>query len=407
MFPLKENRIRLGGWWSTDPKLISDDYVRLIAESGCDFIMTSQLGNTEKIRELLSYCDKYGVECIVYDTRIYDNEDIDIGALTREYSAFPSFVGNMIKDEPGVEELPHIRRLYDKFRAQTPGKDAYINLLPMYASAAQLKYGAGVQSIDYYDTPNTTYGEHLDAYCRMFDTPYICVDVYPCRTAPDGITRTIYPGYLENLSQIAHFCRKYDRQLWIMVQSLVWYAGATPPDETDLRWQFYTVMAFGAQAIFHYCLATPPGHTPGLLTDEGKKSDLYYPAQRFHRYLKSIEDIYLSYRNIGAFSVNSTPETPYLEFAEQLTDFAPLAALQTEDQLLAGCFEAREGSGWAMVLVNMTPLSQRKTAHARLKLNARRVTAYADGMAYSLAADEEGFIDISLPCGEGIYLTIE
>ncbi|MBE6687748.1 MAG: hypothetical protein E7588_00555 [Ruminococcaceae bacterium] len=406
MFPLKDKRIRIGGWWSTDPKLISDEYVKAIAENGCDFIMTSQLSDTAKIKELLSYCDKYGVECIVYDQRLYDREDVDVASITKEYSGYKSYVGNMVKDEPGTDEFPHLRRVYDKFRAETPGKDAYINLLPMYANAAQLKYGAGAAAIKYYDKDPDLYKKHLEDYCEAFDTPYLCVDVYPCRNAPDGVTRTIYNGYLENVSLMAETCRKYNREMWIMVQSLVWYANATPPDEIDLRWQFYTVLAFGAKAIFHYCLATPPGHTPGLLTSEGTKSDLYYPAQRCHRFLHAIEDVYYQYNPVGAFNVNCTDEYEYLKFSAQYKNFAPIKEVVSDDQLLVGCFEKQDNKGYAFTIVNMTQISERKTARAKLKIEGKKVTVYADTMSYTIAP-VDGYYEFDLPCGEGAFVTVE
>ncbi len=404
MFPLKEKRIRLGGWWSTDPALISDGYVQKIAETGCDFIMSSQLRDTEKINALLTCCDKYGVECVVFDERIYDNSDIDIGAITREYAHHPSYVGNMVKDEPGVTQFDHLRRVYDRFRAQTPGKDAYINLLPMYASTAQLEYGADVQAIEYYETKGTTYGEHLEAYCLKFDTPYICVDVYPCRTAEDGVTRTIYPGYLENLSQIASCCRKYDREMWIMVQDLVWYQPAREPDDTDLRWQFWTVLSFGVKAIFHYCLATPPGHTDGLLNAAGERSPLFYTAKGFHRFLKSLEDIYLSYRNTGAFTVNGREDLPHLQFAEQKTDFTPIREIRTESPLLVGCFEKEDGA--AFTVVNMEPLSEGRTAKVSMTLQAGEATIYTDSMTVTLPLTD-GKCEFTLPCGEGCFITLK
>ena len=403
MFPLKKNRLRIGGWWSADPALISDAYVKKIAESGCDFIMTAQMRDTEKICELLAFCDKYSVECVVFDDRIYDNEDIDIGAITKDYIHYGSYVGNMIKDEPGMTQFDHVRRVYDRFQKETPGKDAYINLLPMYASAAQLEYGADVQAVEYYETRENAYREHLEAYCRKFDTPYVCVDVYPCRTAEDGETRTIYPGYLENLSQIAACCRKYDREMWIMVQDLVWYQPAREPDAMDLRWQFWTVLSFGAKAIFHYCLATPPGHTDGLLDAAGERSPLFYTAKGFHRFLKSIEDMYLGCRNTGAFAVNAGEDLPYLQFTEQKTDFAPIKEIRTESPLLVGCFEREDGA--AFTVVNMEPLSEGRTAQVSMTLQGRTAAIYTDSMTVTLPLTD-GKCEFTIPCGEGCFIIL-
>ena len=406
MFPLKDKRIRIGGWWSVDPRIVSEEYIKRIADCGADFIMSGNFKDTGKIKELLSYCDKYGIECIIYDERIYDNEDIDIGEITKEYSGYKSYMGNMIKDEPGVAEFDHLRRVYDKFKAQTPGKDAYINLLPMYASAAQLKYGAGVQEIDYYDTPNTTYGENLDEYCKAFDTPYICVDVYPCRTEEDGITRAMYPGYLENLSQMAHFCRKYDREFWVMVQSIVWYETPSVPTEKDLRWQFFTVLSFGAKAIFHFCLSTPDGHSTALLDPKGMEGPLYFPAQRIHRFIRSIDDVYYQYKHVGAFNVNWKEGYEFLKFEEQYKNFNTIEEIISDDQLLVGCFDKEDGDGHAFTIVNMTHLKDNKTAHVKLKIKGKKVTAYAETMSYVLG-EVDGYYDITLPSGEGLFITVE
>ena len=407
MLPLKDKRIRIGGWWSADPDLISDEYVKLIAESGADFIMTAKMEDTAKINELLDYCDKYDVECVLYDGRTYDLEDADMAGITAGYRHHPSYVGSMIKDEPGSSAFPHLRIVYDKFKAEVPGKNPYINLFPMYASDAQLLHGLEIQEFGFFQAHEEVYANHIDEYCKTFDTPYICADVYPCRTASDGVTRSIYPGYLENLSILTHYCRKYNRDLWIMVQTLVWYHPAVVPNETDLRWQFFTVMAFGATAIFHYCLATPPGHSPGLLDSEGKRSPLFYPAQRFHRYLKSISDIYLGYKHLGCFNVNCDDDHPYLQFKEQYTDFDTIKEVVTDEQLLVGCFGKEDGSGHAFVLVNMTHLCENKTAEVKLKLaNATRVTAHLDGITMDIAP-VDGYYNFKLDSGEGVFVTVE
>jgi len=273
----------------------------------------------------------------------------------------------------------------------------------MYANAAQLKYGAGAAAIEYYDNDPKLYEKHLDTYCQIFDTPYICVDVYPCRVDENN-KRIMYPGYLENINVIAKCCRKYDRELWIMVQNMMWYACDNTPDEAELRWQFFTMLSFGAKAIFHFCLATPTGHTPGLITKQGTKSDLYYPSQRMHRFIKAIEDVYLQYDNIGAFCLNGDDEHAYMQFTDQVKNFKPIEEIVSGQRLLVGCFEKQDK--YAFTLVNMEAVDDCVTAHVKLKLDGKKVTVYADTMSYTVAP-VDGYYEFDIPFGEGLFVTVE
>ena len=189
-----------------------------------------------------------------------------------------------------------------------------------------------------------------------------------------------------------------------MVQDLVWYQPAREPDDVDLRWQFWAVLSFGVKAIFHYCLATPPGHTDGLLNAAGGRSPLFYTAKRFHRFLKSMEDLYLRYRNTGAFAVNEREDLPYLHFEDQKRDFVPIQAIETESPLLIGCFEKENGA--AFTVVNMEPLSEGKSAQVSMTLQGREATIYTDNMTVTLPLID-GKCEFTLPCGEGCFITLK
>ena len=97
-------------------------------------------------------------------------------------------------DEPGILEYPKVRRAYDNYHAAVPGKKAYINMLPI-CLPAQYKYGCAQFSKHIDEQVDTTYDEYIDEYCKAFDTPYICVDIYPCTMRDDLSERLIYPSF--------------------------------------------------------------------------------------------------------------------------------------------------------------------------------------------------------------------
>ena len=98
---------------------------------------------------------------------------------TAEYFDHPCFGGTYVTDEPGTDEYDKLAEICNTYYKETGGKLPYINLLPMYANAAQLKYGASAAAIEYYDAAPDLFKKYCDAFCAKFDPPYICTDIYP------------------------------------------------------------------------------------------------------------------------------------------------------------------------------------------------------------------------------------
>ena len=55
----------------------------------------------------------------------------------------------------------------------------------------------------------------------------------------------------------------------------------------------------------------------------------------------------------------------------------------------------------------MSELALGKTVNTAFKLNGEKVTAYFGGAPTVLSADENGYYNISLACGEGVFVTVE
>ena len=88
---------------------------------------------------------------------------------TADYYDHPSFAGTYITDEPGTDQYAKWAEICKAYRRDTQGKLPYINLLPMYANAAQLKFGAHAAAIEYYDPDPALYKKYCDSFCQMFD----------------------------------------------------------------------------------------------------------------------------------------------------------------------------------------------------------------------------------------------
>ena len=126
------------------------------------------------------------------------------------------------------EHFEELGRELELFKKEFPDKQAYINLLPMYANKIQLIGGAWKAPIEYYDDKDASYQDYLDAYIANVDTDYICTDIYPCRREPDPACpekfpaeyiKTTYGNYVKSIEIVANACRKSGRDFWCCIQS--------------------------------------------------------------------------------------------------------------------------------------------------------------------------------------------
>ncbi|MHB9032438.1 MAG: hypothetical protein ACYC6L_05265 [Anaerolineae bacterium] len=393
-----------------------EQQVCTLAEGGVHYAILGYDGFFELPRErqlqILEWCSQYGVEVILHDPALLidysdtlrENFDKSKAAAADWYRELPNFAGNHLIDEPGTVAYEALGKSVEDYKRAFPGKIPWINLLPMYANVKQLTGGAWMANIEYYETPATSYQQYLDEYIAQVDTDYIAVDIYPCHHKA-GIKVT-YPGYLRNIEMVADACRASGRAFWVCVQSCSWNLEVVRiPDAADVRWQVYTMLSFGASNLIHYVYAGRPHHWGSPVDIEGHKGPLWEVYRDLAVELAGFADIYGSCRSLGAFSHNCTADTPYLEMANPYTGFKAIGDIQCDDPLLVGCF-GRAVGGSAFTLVNMSDLVLNKTVTARIKINGATVTSYCRGQACVLEP-EGGYYTFTLPCGDGVFVTVE
>ena len=397
--PGANGKIRIGGFCGVDPLFADEQHIKEIADAGFDYVMV-EAGFHPMVLEMIGeWCSEYGVEWYYTDDKLYGhNAPFDKSAETvATYKDFGGFIGNLIRDEPGADQFDALGKGVELYQKQLPDKQAVINLLPMYATSQQLK--------------TDTYQEYIDAYVQKVPTDYISVDIYPCQRLSDG-TKYTWEGYAENLSIVATAARSSGREFWGFIQALTWSSGHREPDETDIRWQFYSHLAFGAVNLIYFTYRTPDDNggeafTPALIDRSGKKTETWYAAQKVNKEINALSDVYMQYKNVGAYSHAYNSAVPYLQFTNQYTGKKAIQSIDCGDPLLIGCFEKKSGSGSAYMVVNMTDLKDEESVSPKLRIpGAKKVTAYAGGKSTVLTGSGDVYT-LNLGCGEGAFITVE
>ena len=397
---LTRDRIRIGAWVNPRREAIGEDFIETYSSAGFDWIIANGALAGDCREMLLRECDRYGVELILGDGA-YRSPAVS----TAEYFDHPCFAGTYVTDEPGTDQYGKLAEICNAYYRETAGKLPYINLLPMYANAAQLRYGAGAAAIEYYDPDPDLYRKYCDSFCRTFDPPYICTDIYPLNW--DHGRRVTYREYCESINVIAASARDHGKVFWCCIQTFAWTPSKRTPTESEFRWQSYCMLSFGCKGLLCWTYAGYRPESPSLITVDGKRTNAWYAAATVFKEIRRLSDAFTRYRNLGAMAHNCTDDTPYLRFSNPVRAFPTVRQIQCDDPLLIGCFEDADGTATAFTVVNMSELESVKTTHVKLDLAGPNVVAWPRGERVVLTRDAAGFHHLTLAPGEGIFVEVE
>ncbi len=414
----RKRKIRIG--MCTPIMTFDEKHVILLKEAGVTFanIFTDRIP-ADKYEDVLGWLNKHGVTSTFRQTDLMkyykDAWMPDLDRLEKaEFINHPCCIACTYVDEPGSDHFEELGREVAEFKKRFPDKIPYINLLPMYANSAQLKGGAWKSAIEYYQASTDEYREYIDSYVKNVETDYICVDVYPFQRVPDPACPERFPAYCipteyvdycKNLEIVADACRESGRDFWGVMQSCSWVRGIREPEPYEIDWQFYTMMSFGATHFEYYVFANRPNHSGCMLDERGDPTKIYWAAKDMADAIYKMEDVYLSYKNVGVFNVNYSDEVKCLGLENPYTQFDTIKEIESDTPLLVGCFEKEDGNGYAFTLVNYSPFKAPKTSHIRVKIDGK-VTEYVKGEPHVLES-KYGYYEFSLEKGQGTFVTVD
>lgn len=397
---LTRDRIRIGAWVNLRAEAIADNFIAEYRSAGFDWLIAhGALAGADRRDWLLRECDRHGVELILGDGAYRD-----AAAATADYFEHPSFAGTYVTDEPGTEQYAELAEICKKYSRETGGKLPYINLLPMYANAAQLKYGAQAAAIEYYDPDPALFKKYCDRFCQQFEVPYICTDIYPLNWSQGR--RTTYKEYCESINVIARSAREHGKAFWCCIQTFAWVPSKRTPTEAEFRWQSYCMLSFGCKGLLCWTYAGYNPEFPSLVTIQGKRENAWYDAATVFKEIALVSDAFVRYTNVGPMSHGCSGDTPYLRFSQPVERFPVIERIECAQPLLIGCFAAKEGGGSAFTLVNMSELEALQTAQVKLRLRGSRVIAWPRGQRVECRTDGDGFTALTLAPGEGIFVEV-
>ncbi|WAC19113.1 hypothetical protein OVA24_17950 [Luteolibacter sp. SL250] len=222
----------------------------------------------------------------------------ELDALITRVKDHPALYSYHLTDEPDAGKFPRLGRIVAYLREQDPGTLAYINLLPTYASNAQL--GTEGDKV-------TAYQKHLDQYVDTVKPDLISYDHYQFTRSGDA------GDYFLNLGLIRRKALAAGVPFLNIVQSSSWVPGeaASPhsprvPGPDELRFLVNTSLAYGAQGISYY-IYSHRTHEGGMVDQQGNTTALHDEASVANPAFISIAGELRTLSSLGAYHCGMKP----------------------------------------------------------------------------------------------------
>ncbi|MFH1740400.1 MAG: hypothetical protein ABIH23_15435, partial [bacterium] len=306
-----QDSVPIMGWHSIPASEVSLERFKEMAGAG--FTHSFMGYDAETNLRALDFAQQAGMKLIIQDARFFEDEDT-LEKAVRGYKNHPALEAYGLRDEPGAAAFEQLATVRNRLKKADPNHWSYVNLYPNYADAEQLQ------------TP--TYTEHVRRFQLTFRPEILSYDHY-C-ILDDGTYR---PQYYENLEIIRSSALEFNVPFWAFTLSVPFKPYPMPTDG-HLRFQVWSIFAYGAKGLQYFTYWTPkPGtwdfHDAPIGLD-GTRSPTYDLAKVLNADVQVYATLFM---NSSVTAVYHTEPLP--NGTKGLDESAPFTAVEGGEALIA------------------------------------------------------------------------
>ena len=246
-----------------------------------------------------------------------------IQQIKETFGSSSTYVGELLSDEPSVNEYDDLAAFVDEYNVALPNKEVYINLFPEYANAAtQLK---------------TNYEDYINQYFAKINTKSMSYDFYGLLT--NGSTNNMYYSNLDIVRS-----KTLDRRMpfWVITQASELSANRYP-NEKEERWSVWSNIAGGSKGISYFCYWTPSGGAyddrPSMIDIHGNKTEMYDWVKKINADINTIGKKLLPCHADGAISSTTKYYPLYDNSGAGRSKYGPIQRVSAiSENVICGCF---------------------------------------------------------------------
>ncbi len=361
----------------------------------CNFNMAPFVGIKE-----LALCRKLGLGAIVVsDTnfvsfKTYRGRDVSdaeineqVKRMVKATGSNPAVKGYFVIDEPGVKDFPVLAKAVAAFKKHAPGKLAYINLFPDYATI-------GATNKSQLGTSN--YTEYLERFVKEVKPQMLSYDNYMVQMSQDLKDPTKFASYYRNLLEVRRVAQKYNLPYLQIVSANQIRSHTTIPSPANLAFQAYTTLAAGYRGVgwFTYYEGTFYNYAP--INKQGRKSQTWHFLKEINRQVATLAPVMSRLRSTGVYFSESISNVELPNLPGKI-----VKSFESDAPIMIGEFEDPKGERYVM-LVNLSLERSTKVTLPTDLFSKVQVVSSADA---SLSPIEQK-AGLWLVAGQGVLLKV-
>lgn len=310
----------------------------------------------------------------------------------------PAVMGYFIMDEPGSPAFAALGKAVAAVKRHAPGKLAYINLFPSYATV-----GAPDQS----QLGTATYTEYLERFVNEVRPQIISYDNYMVQYSDDLADRARAKIYFADLLEVRRVAQKYRLPFWNIVSCNQIRQQTTIPSPANLALQAYTTLAAGGRGVSWYKYYHD-GYDYAPIDAAGDRTSTWRYLQTVNRQLRVLGPLMNHLTSRGVFfsepvPVEGFPPLPGQRVAEVRATVSPRGLSAVVPSIMVGEFQDEQGSDYVM-LVNLSLTHSANVQFSTVGDDVSRQIVSAEDGRMVAWNDQLGHW---LPAGHGVLIRLQ
>lgn len=354
------------GFWNYAPIEVFDEAkIQEWQDAGMTLTMgpeyTPTPENVARMRQVLDWAQARHIKVIICDPRLHTagplstNYPAAVAQAVADFGKHPAAFGFHLLDEPDAAAFQGTCDGVRIAKAQAPNLHPFVNLLPWHPGADK--------RVGFDD-----WGNYLDTFLQKSGAEFLCYDCY----SQMNPGKTGWPMYFKNLREYGAAAKRNHVPFWNTILSTGHFHYRCP-SEDDIRWQFNTSIAYGAQGILYFFFYMRQPHDNYRLAP----IDEFYDRTPVFESLKRTNKGFV--KRYGRLFLDLEFQKA-MQYPEPVAECAPftsddlLEKVETDGKgaVIVSRFTDKQGRPWVALVNNSTE----ESTHARLFVKGAAATAY-------------------------------
>jgi hypothetical protein len=316
------------------------------------------------------------------------DEEIDrrIRAMVKYAGSSPAVKGYFIMDEPGVSDFPALAKAVAAVKKYAPGKLAYINLFPDYATT-----GPPATS----QLGMSSYTEYLERFVADVHPQMLSYDNYTVQYSGDLKDRATGASYFRNLLEVRRVAQKHGLPYLQIVASTQILPAHPIPSPANLAVQAYTTLAAGCRGVTWYTYYDR-GYHYASIDSKGQRTPTWGYLCEVNRQVAALAPVLSKLASTGIYFSAPPPAEGLPLLPGQVIE-----AVGSSTPVMVGEFRSPQGEMYSL-LVN---LSLERSAKVEVKtkegMGVLGLISAMDGKLRPMPQEKAG---LWLTAGQGVLI---